>query len=155
TRVARRRRDARVDPRRLQPHRGMLAIVERMKRVVGGAWVLRVAFEDRLRDRAGLQRYRGIALTRRNRRDEGERMERGGFIVLRKRARELAHAARVRLVARSLVSCTEEPLNGIDVALLARRERLPRPRQRQPPQRVARLVETLVVPERLVVAHRL
>ena len=50
-RVARRRRDARVGARRLQPHRGMLAIVERVERVVRRARMLRVPLQHGERDR--------------------------------------------------------------------------------------------------------
>ncbi len=57
-RVARRRRDARVDPRRLQPHRRVLAVVERVQRVVGGAGMLGVLLEHGGGNAAGLQRER-------------------------------------------------------------------------------------------------
>jgi len=59
--MARRRSDLRIDARRRQPHRRVLAIVEGMQRVVRGAGMLRVLLQNRRRDGACFQRYFGIA----------------------------------------------------------------------------------------------
>src|SRR3954451_12411111 len=71
---------------------------------------------------------------------------------------QLRHAIRIRAVATALVAVAEQPLHGVEIALLARCRRfgLPgRARRREPPQSGARLVQVLVQPQRLVVRERL
>src|SRR5262249_43390341 len=107
---------------------------------------------------AGLERGRRIALTGWNRRKQRERVERRRLVVIRVRARKLAHPIRVRAIARGFCTVAEEPFDGVEISLLAIGWRLRltvRARRRQPPERRAGLVHVLVVPERLVVAHRL
>ena len=156
-RVARRGRDARVDPRRLQTHRGMLAVVERVERVVRRTRMLGILFQDRRRNRAGLQRDGGVPFAAWNRGEQRQRIECRRLVVVRKAGGEGAHALGVRAAARRLVAGAVQLLHRVEVALLARGRRLGLPRRRvrrQPRQRRARLVGRLVQPERLIVRER-
>ena len=129
-----------------------------MQRVVGRAGMLRVSFQDRCRNAACFQRHLGNPLAGRDRGEQGERVKRGSLVILWKAPTELRHTIGVRAIARRLVAAAKEDLDGIEVRLLPLGWCLGQSRvasRRQLRQRPARLVQILVEPERLVVAHRL
>ena len=64
----------------------MLAIVERVQRVVGRAGMLGFLLQDRERDAARLERDRQVALARRDSRQQRQRVERRRLIVFGKLA---------------------------------------------------------------------
>jgi hypothetical protein len=157
-RVARGGRDLRVETGRVERHRRVLAVVVGVQRVVRRAGMLRVALQDGGGDPAGLERDRLVPAAVGDCREQRQRVERRGLVVARVLARELGHASRVGPIARGFVPIAEQRLDRSEVGLLARRRRLRLPRRgggRQTIQRRTRLVDALVVPERLIVAERL
>ena len=69
-RVARCRRDLRVDPRRIQAAPIVHPVVVGVQGVVRGSRMLRILLEDRGRQLAGLERDRGIPLPIRDRAEQ-------------------------------------------------------------------------------------
>jgi hypothetical protein len=122
----------------------VLAVVERVQRVMVGPGVLGIFREDRQGDAAGLQRHGRIAFALGNGREQRQRVERGSLVVVGKLRVQGAHAIGVGLQARGLITAAEQLLDGVEVALLAHgcRLRLARRYSRpQPRQHRAALVE--------------
>ena len=118
--VARRRSDPGVDSRRLQPHRRMLAVVERVERVVRGAGVFGILLQNRGGNATGFERTGRVALALGNRRQQRQRVEGRRFIVGRK-SRSTAPPCDPRRRGRARpLSLAEQALNGVEIPLLAR-----------------------------------
>ena len=156
-RVARRRRERRVDPRRPESQPIVHAIVEGMKRVVRGSRVLGVLRQDAGRERSSLQRDLRVPCVLGDGREQGQRVERRGFVVVGVVAGQRRHAVCVRLQPGRTRAVTEQSFDGVEVRLLARRwrpGRAKRPVRSEPTQDRAGARHVFVVPERLAVRER-
>ena len=120
--------------------------------------MLRVVFQDRRCNGARFERYGRIALAVRDRSEQRQCIEGSGFIIGRELFGEVEHAIGVRADACGPVTGFKQPFDGLEIRFLARGRRLLQARGRRRPEaakRCASLLDVLVVPERLVVAHGL
>ena len=120
--------------------------------------MLGVSLQDGERDLAGLERHRQVALARRDRRQQRQRVERRRLVVFGKLRVELRHAIGVGAVARRLWrrrrTAARRRRDSPFRARSAPSPGAPRGSRARRAERGARLVEILVQPERLVVAER-
>src|SRR5207247_11319473 len=98
----------------------MLPIVERVQRVVGGTRMFRIFSEDRRRNGACLQGQVGMALARRNGRQQRQCVKRRRLVILWKLAPQLGETVGVGTIAGELVAVSDERFDRLEVSLLAR-----------------------------------
>ncbi len=150
-------RDRRVGPRRTQPQRRVHRIIVGVDQVMGGARVLRVVAERFLDDRRRPHICRDVsALVGGS--EKRQRVECGRFVVVRILLPQAAHRIGVGEVARSLVAVTVQDIQRAQVVLFAVGRCLGQPRfgrRSQPTQRRQRRLTVLLLPDGMVVRHRL
>ncbi len=150
-------RDLRVGPRRTQPQRRVHRIVVGVDQVMGGARVLWVVAKHLLHHRRRSHVGRDVpALV--GCAQQRHCVEGGGLVVVRILRVQAAHGVGVGEVARPLVAVAVQHLQRPQVVFLALGSCLSEPRLRcraQPAQRSQRRLTVLLLPDRMVVSHRL
>ena len=157
--MGRRRRDLGVGVGGVEGQRRVVGIVERVDDEVRGAGVIRVLGEDPFGNRRGQRLAAEAGVARAHRAEQRQRVPGRHLVVVRPLLVHPRQGRRIRDVAGQLVAgAVVERLHRLEERLLLGQLRLGQPglvRRGQLLERLLGLVEILLRPERMVVAHRL
>ena len=150
-RVRRARGDRGVTLRGAEAERRVQRIVVGVDEVVQRAGMIAALGDDRLEQRRGADALARVDFVAPDGAEDGQGVEDARLDVVRMRRREARHRLLVRGVARGLVAFAVELCDGIEPRLLPLAARCSLP----PFHRAAAAVEIDLVPDRMVVRHRL